>query len=197
MTLATDIKLVFLGESTVGKTSIIACFSQGEFAPDQTSTIGACFSMKKVIVDNEEVKLKIWDTAGQERFRALTPMYYRDAQIAILVYSVDATDTFHKLKKWVEDLKRDTKVMPPLIIAGNKIDLERKVSTEAGEKFAESVGAVFMECSAKAKIGIDELFAAAASMARRDTRVIHEESSKLAQEIMGETKPQKKSSCCK
>lgn len=198
--IATDIKVVFLGESTVGKTSIISCFAQGDFNPEQTSTIGACFTMKKIILDDKtEVKLKIWDTAGQERFRALTPMYYRDADIAILVFAVDDKDSFEKLQRWIDDLNRDTKIMPPLIIVGNKIDLseQRKISSDDAEKYAESVGATFLECSAKLKEGIEEIFTTAGSLSLKISPKSDAESSKLAKEIIGDNEQEnKQKKCC-
>ena len=199
--LATDIKVVFLGESTVGKTSIISCFAQGEFNQEQTSTIGACFTMKKIILDDKtEIKLKIWDTAGQERFRALTPMYYRDADVAILVFAVDDKDSFEKLQRWIDDLSRDIKIMPPLIIVGNKIDLfeQRKISSDDAEKFAESVSATFLECSAKSKEGIEEIFTTAGELASKITHKSNAETSKLAQEIIDGDNDQenKQKKCC-
>lgn len=198
--LATDIKVVFLGESTVGKTSIISCFSQGDFNPEQTSTIGACFTMKKITLDDKtEIKLKIWDTAGQERFRALTPMYYRDADVAILVYAVDDRDSYEKLQRWIDDLSRDTKIMPPLIIVGNKIDLvdRRKVTSDEAERFAESAGATFLECSAKLKEGIEELFTTAGTLASKSVPKNDGEASKLAKEIIeGNENTENKKKCC-
>ena len=177
-----ECKIVFLGEAAVGKTSIITQFTENEFTPDQNSTIGACFSMKKVKCDeNTNVNLKIWDTAGQERFRALTPIYYRDAQVAILVfsvieretfkYNVYRPETFEKLQVWI-DFLHETEDSTPFIILGNKIDLvdERTVSTDEGERFASSVNATYMECSAKSKEGIEEVFIAAAQIAA-DNRV--------------------------
>ena len=161
----TELKVVFLGESTVGKTSIISAFSHNTFIPEQTPTIGACFSLQRVKVKDTYVKVKIWDTAGQERFRALTPIYYRDAQAAILVYAVDARDTFDKLDSWLADLKRETVEMPPVIIVGNKTDLDRSVTMKEAEAFAENVGATYMETSAKTNDGIQDLLCSAALLA--------------------------------
>ena len=90
---APKIKLVLLGDSKVGKTSIVTVVHGDEFIPDQTATIGACFHIKKMKIGDVALQLHIWDTAGQERFRSLAPMYYRDAQFALLVYSVDNLDS--------------------------------------------------------------------------------------------------------
>lgn len=195
-----EVKVVFLGESTVGKTSIIASFASTtkDFLEDQTPTIGACFSLQTVQVNGEDVKLKIWDTAGQERFRALTPMYYRDAQVAILVFAVNAEDSLERLRSWHEDLTRDTRKMPAVIIAANKIDLERTVKTNTGEQFAESIEATYMECSAKTKVGINELFAQAAELAVKSNEAITEQQNKVVQQITAEPPKanQQKKECC-
>jgi Ras-related protein Rab-5C len=160
-----EVKLVFLGETQVGKTSIISSFLEPGIIPNPNPTVGACFATQLLLVDDVEVKLKIWDTAGQERFRALTPMYYRGAHVAILVFAVDAPDTLRKLATWLADLERDTEDMPALIIAGNKIDLQRRVSGEEGERFAQEVGATYFESSAKTRSGITELFHLATTLA--------------------------------
>jgi Ras-related protein Rab-5C len=165
-----EVKLVFLGESLVGKTSIIASFLQPGIIPNPSPTVGACFATQQLLVDGVEVKLKIWDTAGQERFRALTPMYYRGAHVAILVFAVDTPDTLTKLTSWLADLERDTKEMPAVIIAANKIDLDRNVTGEQGEKFAQDVGATYFECSAKTQLGITELFHLATTLAVESKR---------------------------
>jgi Ras-related protein Rab-5C len=165
-----EVKLVFLGETQVGKTSIISSFLQPDVIPNPNPTVGARFATQLLLVDGVKVKLKIWDTAGQERFRALTPMYYRRAHVAILVFAVDAPDSLRKLTTWLADLERDTKEMPAVIITGNKIDLARKVSGDEGEKFAQDVGATYFESSAKTRLGITELFHLATTLAIESKR---------------------------
>jgi small GTP-binding protein len=161
--ITSEVKVVFLGESTVGKTSIIASYSKFGFPTDTTSTIGASFSLHRVQMASTEVKLKIWDTAGQERFRSLTPMYYRDAHVAVLVFAVDSPESFVRLDTWIEDLRREVNKVPAVIVAGNKIDLPRRIDREQCEAFAQRIGASYCECSAKTRAGIDELFQMAAS----------------------------------
>lgn len=188
-----ELKVVFLGESSVGKTSIITCFSSEGFTPNQTPTVGACFSVKMVSVDGKDVKLKVWDTAGQERFRALTPMYYRDAHVAILVFALDSPVSFERLKGWVEDLERDTRVRPEIIIVGNKCDLKRKVESADGEAYASSVNATYWECSAKTKDGVEELFCEAAGLGlKSDTRA----GISVVNDIVGHDDESKKNKCC-
>jgi small GTP-binding protein len=160
-----QLKIVFLGESTVGKTSIITSFSQSGLISDVEATIGACFSVQRMTIGSSEVKLKIWDTAGQEKFRALTPMYYRDADVALLVFAVDSADTFRKLDSWLADLRGEATKSLSIFVVGNKIDLGREVDTADGTKFAKQIGAIYAECSAKTKDGIGNLFRMAAMTA--------------------------------
>lgn len=89
-------KLVLLGESSVGKSSLVLRFVKGQFHEFQESTIGAAFLTQTVQIDDTTVKFEIWDTAGQERYHSLAPMYYRGAQAAIVVYDITNKETFHK-----------------------------------------------------------------------------------------------------
>eukprot|EP00731_Ephydatia_muelleri_P037831 Em0574g2a len=98
-------KLVLLGESAVGKSSLVLRFVKGQFHEYQESTIGAAFLTQTVNVDDTTVKFEIWDTAGQERYHSLAPMYYRGAQAAIVVYDITNLDTFTRAKSWVKELQ--------------------------------------------------------------------------------------------
>jgi Ras-related protein Rab-5C len=189
-----EVKLVFLGETEVGKTTIISSFSHPDspmVAP--SPTVGACFTSQSVAVDEVEVLLKIWDTAGQERFRALSPMYYRGAHVAIVVFAVDAPDTFSKLAFWLDALRKDTTTSPEIIIAGNKIDLPRKVTDEDGEKFAQQADATYLSCSAKTHEGITELFHHATALAVK-SKLVH---SSDFPAIIDVKTVRKKKPCCK
>lgn len=150
---APNIKLVLLGESTVGKTSIVNIVHGGEYIPEQTATIGACFHIKKMKIGDVALKLHIWDTAGQERFRSLAPMYYRDAQFALLVYAIDNQDSFNAIEEWHKGLVDDCPEMPKVILIGNKKDLEkqekRQITYEQGAELAKKLDAKFYEVSAK------------------------------------------------
>nr|XP_033327442.1 ras-related protein Rab-18-B-like [Megalopta genalis]XP_033327443.1 ras-related protein Rab-18-B-like [Megalopta genalis]XP_033327444.1 ras-related protein Rab-18-B-like [Megalopta genalis]XP_033327445.1 ras-related protein Rab-18-B-like [Megalopta genalis] len=152
----TVLKLLIIGESNVGKSSIILRFTEGEFHENMQSTVGMDYKTKQMTVDGNTVKLAIWDTAGQERFRTLTPSYYRDGQGAILVYDVTDKMTFFKLETWLTELttycnKTDIVKM----VVGNKIDLpNREVSTEEGLQFARRHQTMYIESSAKTEDGI-------------------------------------------
>jgi len=103
-----EFKVVVLGDKGVGKTCLVLRFIEGYFAPKQQSTIGAFFLTKKVTLpDGSICKMQLWDTAGQERFRAMAPMYYRNASAAIVCFDITNEDSFTKMKDWVEELKQN------------------------------------------------------------------------------------------
>ncbi|GAQ87443.1 GTP-binding protein [Klebsormidium nitens] len=158
---AANLKVVLLGEGRVGKTSLLLRFAKDEFSDTQQATIQASFLSKKVLVDAEtSVALSIWDTAGQERFHSLGPIYYRDADAALLVYDVTDKDSFDRVKSWVKELKKMAGRNIVLAIAGNKIDLDRQEELDLTEQteYAESIGASHFTTSAKLNKGIDAVF---------------------------------------
>uniref|UniRef100_A0A1B6CCN1 small monomeric GTPase n=1 Tax=Clastoptera arizonana TaxID=38151 RepID=A0A1B6CCN1_9HEMI len=157
----TTLKILIIGESGVGKSSLLLRFTDDNFDPDQSLTIGVDFKTKKLTVQGNTVKLAIWDTAGQERFRTLTPSYYRDAQGAILVYDVTNRETFKKLETWLNELDTySTKSNMIKMLVGNKIDKDskREVPREEGIKFARRHATLFIESSAKTRDGVQCAF---------------------------------------
>jgi len=158
---AIEAKIVLLGDTGVGKTSIALRFTQDTFQPRTNPTIGASFLMKNMVVDDKKIKLQIWDTAGQERFRSLAPMYYRGASAAILVYDITSAVSFNKVKEWVNELRLNVPEDIIMVVVGNKLDRaqkHRQLKVETGQDYARSVGAAFTESSAKTKEGIEEVF---------------------------------------
>ncbi|KAL0233021.1 hypothetical protein GEMRC1_011768 [Eukaryota sp. GEM-RC1] len=119
-------KVVTLGEGRSGKTSLTVRFVHGNFHDSQPSTIQATYLSKRVDVNNTTANLAIWDTAGQERFHALGPIYYRDADGALLVFDITDLDSFEKAKKWVRELRQFVGKIP-IVIAGNKKILNETV----------------------------------------------------------------------
>ena len=191
-----NVKLVLLGESTVGKTSIVNVAHRGEFIPDQTSTIGACFQIKKMKVGDATVKLHLWDTAGQERFRSLAPMYYRDAQYALLIYAIDNRDSFSSIETWYSGLVEDCSVLPHIVLIGNKTDLvdSRTVTTEEGRDLANKLKAKFYEVSAKTDHdGIVNMFQDIANEAYKEMENDQNANNAPAQPIVAK---QEKKKCC-
>ncbi len=155
-------KVVLIGESGVGKTSIITQFIDQTFTEDCQSTNAGTFSTKSIICDeNRDLKFEIWDTAGQERFRALTRMYYKDTNAVILVYDITVKQSFDELKSyWYEQIKENSSSESILVIAANKTDLidKEEVDEEEARSFAQSIKALFMRISAKNIIGIENMF---------------------------------------
>ena len=155
-------KVVLVGESGVGKTSIITQFIDQTFQEDQQSTTGGTFSTKSVICDNgKTLKFEIWDTAGQERYRSLTKMFYKDANAAVLVYDITRKDSFEELQNyWSQQIKESSPSNIILAVAANKSDLikEEAVEEETARTFANELGAIFVSTTATTVESINELF---------------------------------------
>jgi Ras-related protein Rab-5C len=166
-----EAKVVFLGPASVGKTSIVQRATDDEFDEANPSTIGACYASKTVAVGQDSINLQIWDTAGQERFRSFAPMYYRDAAGAVIVYSVDQRDSLGEAMSWLNDLRQQTDPLPFIVLVGNKIDLERVVTTEDADVAAGQCSASHYEVSAKTGHGIEELFFGIAEAGLRRVKV--------------------------
>ena len=152
-------KIVLLGESAVGKSSIALRFVRREFHPNQEATIGAAFLARTIPVKDGSVKFEIWDTAGQERYRALAPMYYRGASGALVVYDITSEDSFRKAVSWVKELRQNGDGNIIITLVGNKVDLEplRAVPSDEGQRLAEAEGLEFFETSAKEGINVDQM----------------------------------------
>lgn len=154
-------KLVFLGDQSVGKTSIITRFMYDNFDRHYQATIGIDFLSKTMYLEDRTVRLQLWDTAGQERFRSLIPSYIRDSSVAVVVYDVTNKASFLNTGKWVEDVRAERGNDVVICLVGNKTDLgndKRQISTEEGEEMAKKDGLLFMECSAKAGYNVKSLF---------------------------------------
>ncbi|PIC40889.1 hypothetical protein B9Z55_008485 [Caenorhabditis nigoni] len=156
----TTLKILIIGESGVGKSSLMLRFVDDVFDPEQAATIGVDFRVTSMTIDGNRVKLAIWDTAGQERFRTLTPSYYRGAQGVICVYDVTSRSSFEKLNHWMTEV--DTYCTNDNVIkmmVANKIDMpNRTVTREEGLKFAKRHRTLFIEASAKTKEGVQCTF---------------------------------------
>jgi len=154
-------KLVFLGDQSVGKTSIITRFMYDNFDRHYQATIGIDFLSKTMYLEDRTVRLQLWDTAGQERFRSLIPSYIRDSSVAVVVYDVTNRASFMNTTKWIEDVRAERGTDVVICLVGNKTDLgndKRQISTEEGEEKAKKDGLLFMECSAKAGYNVKSLF---------------------------------------
>jgi len=186
-------KLVLLGDSAVGKSSLVLRFVKKQFFEYQESTIGAAFLTQTVAVNDYVVKFEIWDTAGQERYHSLAPMYYRGASCAIVVYDITNRQTFLRAKSWVKELQRQGNPNIVIALAGNKLDLaeNRKVDIKEAEAYADDNGIFFMETSAKTDHNVTDLFK---TIARKLPKSTPKPTGAIVfdQDVM----PQKKGGCC-
>ena len=161
-TIQTTLKILLVGDSNVGKSSILLRFTDDTFDNEKCPTIGVDFKVKMISIDKVKVKLALWDTAGQERFRTLTPAYYRGAQGVILVYDVTSAQSFRQLEDWLQEVDRyATKADIVKMVIGNKIDKDssdRAVSREEGLRFARRHRMLFLETSAKTSDGVQMAF---------------------------------------
>ena len=147
-------QLLIIGDSTVGKTSILSRFANGTFNANYLATVGLDNFTKDETIDDKNVHIKIWDTAGQERFKALTKGFFRNAEGIMIVYDVTNQETFDSLKNWIQSIKdnmgNDFMERVPIVIIGNKIDSdEREVKTEDAESFCKQQNYPYFETSAK------------------------------------------------
>jgi len=166
------LKVILLGDSGVGKTSLMDRYVNKKFSAQYKATIGADFLTKEVEVDRKIVTLQIWDTAGQERFQSLGKSFYRGADCCILVYDVGAAKSFESLDTWKSEFLVQANVGGPehypFVVIGNKIDQEDKrvVATKAGATWSEHNGNLpFFETSAKDGSNVEQAFQMAARLA--------------------------------
>lgn len=159
-----SVKVVILGESGVGKTSLVVRYVNKTYHPFLEPTIGAAFFGQTIELPDQSsvVHLKIWDTGGQERYHSLAPLYYRGSGAAIFVYDICRIHSFQTLKRWVRELEENDAEFSQRVIAlvGNKSDLtdHRSVPRQDAELYAEEIGAYYVETSAKDDANVQLLF---------------------------------------
>ncbi|XP_062427061.1 EF-hand calcium-binding domain-containing protein 4B [Rhea pennata] len=143
-------KIIFVGNSSVGKTSFLRRFCEDRFFPGTSATVGVDYSVKTVTVDSSQVALQLWDTAGQERYRSITKQFFRKADGVIVMYDITAKDTFTAVKQWLMSIEEATGENVPVLLLGNKTDneKEREVPNGMGEHLAMDYNLIFYECSA-------------------------------------------------
>jgi Ras-related protein Rab-6A len=152
-------KVVFIGNPTAGKTSLLNRICHDKFIQNYDSTIGVDFFTKTVFYNESIFKIQLWDSAGQEKYRALIPSYIRGASIIFLIYDLNHHDSFDAINNWLGFVNQYTnKEQVKIILVGNKKDLERKVKYEEGQNLAKKEGMLFFETSAKTGEGVVEMF---------------------------------------
>ena len=153
------IKLMIIGDQSVGKSSLITRYTEDSFNNNMISTIGMDFKRKNLTLDNKEFKITIYDSAGNERYTNITKHFYQGANGILLVYDASQISTFESISKWMKTLEsviKDKSI--ELILIGNKIDLERTVSYEDGKNISNKYNTIYLETSAKTGVGVDKAF---------------------------------------
>lgn len=152
-------KMLIIGDSGVGKSSILLRFTDDTFTESYLSTIGVDFKIRTIEIDGHLIKLQMWDTGGQERFRTITSSYYRGAHGVILVYDVTEELSFRNIKQWLCEIDRYACEDVSKLIIGNKSDMSNKVvDFDYAKSFADDLGIEIMETSAKNSNNINKAF---------------------------------------
>lgn len=155
-------KIILLGDSTVGKTSLILRFCEGKFENESIATIGIDTKCKYLKRDNKKIELKIWDTAGQERFKSIAKNSYKGADGILLMYDISNKKTFNSVKNWIDNIKESMDLNKiGFIVVANKCDLDKdewEVTEEMKEKLKETQNVKIIDTSCKSNINVDETF---------------------------------------
>ena len=191
------IKVTLIGESSVGKTSIINRYTKESFSQELDSTLGANYSQKKITRHGKKIRLDLWDTAGQEKYRAIGIHFYKESYIVCLVYDITNNDSFEKIKSiWYPDLKEYGEKLKIVALVGNKLDkyLEEEVKEDDARKFADEIKAIYKRTSAMEGTNIEDLFNTLADkyLTEISGMIIEDDKIKIKK---GDTK-EKKKGCC-
>ena len=153
-------KVLLIGNSGVGKSSLLVRFADDVFNDNFMPTIGVDFKIRTIEVDQKTIKLQIWDTAGQERFKTITSSYYKGAHGIIVTYDITDRDSFSKIQEWMQEVEKHASDNISRILVGNKSDLheKRQVTTEEGQELADHYCVRFLETSAKDSKNVEQAF---------------------------------------
>jgi small GTP-binding protein len=190
------IKVVLLGSSGVGKSSLLYRYVTNGWDDDIQATLGAAFMDKQVTYKGRTMKFQIWDTAGQEKYAPLAQMYYRDCQVAILVYDCTNKQSYENLKNWYVEICDKGPKDVILAVVGNKADLKeaKLIAEEEGKGFATDRRAIFAETSAKENQGVVELFNRISDELIKKLHILEDDIDTSRQRL--NTKKQSKGGCC-
>jgi small GTP-binding protein len=154
------LKVILIGDTRVGKSSIVSMFVNKRMSDLHDTTIGVDFNMKKIELDSKIAKLQLWDTAGQEKFRSIIGSYYRCAHATIVVFDLTSIKSFENIENWFKEIDEKGPPITTKFLIGNKSDLvkDRKIDKEIANEIAERNDATYFECSAKNNNFIEEMF---------------------------------------
>ncbi|XP_052368899.1 EF-hand calcium-binding domain-containing protein 4B isoform X3 [Oncorhynchus keta] len=186
-------KVVLVGNSSVGKTSLLRTFCDGRFHPSSPATVGIDYSVKTLMLDNTQVAMQLWDTAGQERYRSITKQFFRKADGVVVMYDITLLDSFKAVRPWLINVQEAAGVGIPILLLGNKMDAtsEREVPLKDAETLAHDTRVIFYEVSAYTGYNVTEAMIHLA-------RVLKEQEDRVRDTfVLLEVLPVKKKACCK
>ena len=195
------LKLLIIGDSNVGKTSILLNYTDNYFPESHLATIGVEYKVKELTKDKYKITLQIWDTAGQERFRSITKSFFRNTNGILFVYDITSRKSFQSVKDWIKDSEMHDTGFHKLLV-GNKIDLEdkREIKTSELKDFGNKKGIEVIETSAKKRINIDEAFQKIVEIIignKSEKEILEEYGTKQTNEIsLNKGSLEKKGACC-
>ncbi|XP_008398856.1 ras and EF-hand domain-containing protein isoform X3 [Poecilia reticulata] len=186
-------KVVLVGNSSVGKTSLLRSFCEGRFHPSTTATVGIDYSVKTLTLDNMQIAMQLWDTAGQERFRSMTKQFFRKADGVVLMYDVTVAESFAAVKPWLLNVQEAAGEGIPILLLGNKMDMtrEREVSFKDAEQLASENKVIFFEVSAYTGKNVTESLTHLARILMEQEDTVRDTTVSLS------AQPIKKKACCK
>uniref|UniRef100_A0A2K6NUB3 Calcium release activated channel regulator 2A n=1 Tax=Rhinopithecus roxellana TaxID=61622 RepID=A0A2K6NUB3_RHIRO len=184
-------KIVFVGNSAVGKTSFLRRFCEDRFSPGMAATVGIDYRVKTVNVDDSQVALQLWDTAGQERYRCITQQFFRKADGVIVMYDLTDKQSFLSVRRWLSSVEEAVGDRVPVLLLGNKLDneKEREVPRGLGEQLAKDNNLIFYECSAYSGHNTKESLLHLARFLKEQEDTVREDTIQVGH-------PAKKKSCC-
>ncbi|XP_061274189.1 EF-hand calcium-binding domain-containing protein 4B isoform X1 [Bos javanicus] len=184
-------KIVFVGNSSVGKTSFLGRFCDGRFSPGSAATVGIDYRVKTVRVDDSRVAVQLWDTAGQERYRCITQQFFRKADGVVVMYDLTARQSFLDVRQWLSSVEEAVGDRIPVLLLANKIDneKEREVPRGLGEQLAKEHDLIFYECSAYSGHNTEEPVLHLA-------RILKEQEDTVREDTIQVDHPAKKKACC-
>lgn len=190
-------KVIVVGDSAVGKTSLLLNYVDGVSAKSTNTTVGVDFKNKLLDVNGESIKLQLWDTAGQERFRTIALSYFRKADGIALIFDVTSSNSFEHIPYWMDNIVEKTDHKLPIILIGNKGDLPDAITADQAKKMADDYRVPFFKTSAKTGDGISEAFMKLAQMILEDDSKEQETSEPKSVDLTSNSQHEdEKKACC-
>lgn len=193
------ISIIMVGDTAVGKSTLMKKFITGNFSDSLAPTIGVELYKKEIMIDNKKYLYRIWDTCGQERFRSLSKSYFRNSDGIMLLFDLNTVQSFENINTWIESIKENGCEETPIILVGTKCDLNQNVSDETIQKFQKDNDIIqqFYKCSSKDDIGINEPFIELAKLVIRQNKPIERKNSKVKiRKVSNSNEKGKKRKCC-